>query len=201
MLLKYSLYTAHSGRMLKLEKYGFHDFRTLWNWKQAPSFDSVWSTNPCLDMFWSELRLADRNKDFRENAHSFYRKQVTEFGLVQIERKQFSLSNGHISTQNRLRKLLSTSFPKCSTNYWSIKFFHSFTFPRCPLSNGENRISLATFVSKILRKYFLIKICFDPVLFDKCHSSSIGIRFENWLIVVVVVFADDKKDMKNVQSC
>src|ERR1700722_12809280 len=84
--------------------------------------------------------------------------QARKVDLAQIEREQFSLSNGQIISQSPMENTSRISFAKCQTKVYLIgqlvtnQILTYFDKKYCSLSNGENRNSLSNIVFQLFKK-------------------------------------------------
>ena len=114
---------------------------------------------PYIDLFQGHPRSNGRNRGSQENPYNSLTEQARDLCLVQIEREQFFLSDGHIKIKNPMENSFPISFSKCAARIHLIgqlsdqSNFTCFYSPKCPLSNGENRSSLSCSVRQLFKKH------------------------------------------------
>ena len=79
-----------------------------------------------LPLPWPILGSFDQFSVFRENAYKLRMDKASEFGLAQIEREKFSLSNGYIRGRNKYEnvfRILSKKYHKLHfwDQWWEFK--------------------------------------------------------------------------------
>jgi hypothetical protein len=113
----------------------------------------------CLHPFYGDWRSFGQFWASQKNAYSSWREHAIELGLPQIEREQFSLSNGIIGRSKWEKFGVTIPSTTCPIKTHLIgqlldqSNFTCFDAPEICLLNGENRSSLRCSYQKLFKKH------------------------------------------------